>query len=81
VIIADRTDRSDLVIPHPELLLPGSVDTLSRLVLTNTVYFHGDWVTPFDPNSSPGTFHAPIGDVSVAMMSNDKFSAIWMGSG
>jgi len=30
------------------LLGPGSVDTQTRLVLTNTVYFRGDWAEPFE---------------------------------
>jgi serpin B len=30
------------------LIPPGSLDALTRLVLTNAVYFKGDWVTPFD---------------------------------
>jgi serpin B len=65
----------------PELLPAGSIDTSTRLVLTNAVYFHGDWTNPFDPNSPLGTFHAPAGDVSVPMMSNQKSVPVWMGSG
>jgi serpin B len=65
----------------PELLPAGSIDTATRLVLTNAVYFHGDWTNPFDPNSPMGTFHAPTGDVSVPMMSNQKTIPVWMGSG
>lgn len=35
-----------------DLLGPGAVDTLTRLVLTNTVYFRGDWAVPFDVAST-----------------------------
>ena len=31
-----------------DLIPPGSLDALTRLVLTNAVYFKGDWVQPFD---------------------------------
>ena len=31
-----------------DLLLPGSLDTLTRLVITNAVYFKGAWAKPFD---------------------------------
>jgi serpin B len=32
----------------PELLPPGSIDSATRLVLTNTVYFKGGWNFPFE---------------------------------
>jgi serpin B len=31
-----------------DLIQPGMVDTNTRLVLTNAIYFKGDWQTPFD---------------------------------
>ena len=31
----------------PQLLQPGDIMALTRLVLTNAVYFKGDWTTPF----------------------------------
>lgn len=31
----------------PQLLHPGDISALTRLVLTNAVYFKGDWTTPF----------------------------------
>jgi serpin B len=65
----------------PALLPAGSIDDLTRLVLADAVYFHGDWATPFKPNSPTGTFHAAAGDVSVAMMSAEDNATLWSGSG
>jgi len=39
------------------LLPPGSVDTLTRLVLTNAIYFNADWLHPFPKES---TFDGPF---------------------
>jgi len=36
----------------PELLANGTVTDLTRLVLTNAVYFNAAWKTPFDPNTT-----------------------------
>lgn len=35
-----------------DLLGPGTIDNLTRLVLTNTVYFRGDWADPFEAAST-----------------------------
>lgn len=35
-----------------DLLGPGVIDTLTRLALTNTVYFRGDWADPFEVAST-----------------------------
>ncbi len=35
-----------------DLLGPGSVDTNTRMVLVNAIYFKADWETPFDPNDT-----------------------------
>jgi serpin B len=65
----------------PTLLPAGSIDNLTRLVLANAVYFHGDWATPFMPDSPTGPFHAPAGDVTVPMMSGEGNATLWSGSG
>jgi serpin B len=65
----------------PMLFPQGIINAGTRLVLANAVYFHGDWVTPFNPNSANGTFHAAAGDVSVPMMTGDETAALWSGTG
>ena len=35
-----------------DLIPPGSLDAMTRLVLTNAVYFKGDWVRPFDKQNT-----------------------------
>ena len=65
----------------PTLFPAGSIDSSTRFVLANAVYFHGDWVTPFAANSSNGTFHAAAGDVDVPMMSGQENARLWSGTG
>ena len=43
----------------PMLLPLGSIDAATRLVLANAVYFHGDWVTPFEAKSPNGALPRP----------------------
>lgn len=54
-----------------DLLPPGSVDSLTRLVLTNAVYFNAAWKEPFDPGDTlDGTFTPLAGArVTAKMMS------------
>jgi serpin B len=54
----------------PELLKPGDIDPLTRLLLGNAVYFRGDWLHPFHPaRTKPETFAvSPDRSVEVPMM-------------
>jgi serpin B len=56
-----------------ELLPQGFVGPDTRLVLTNAIYFKGDWADKFDPNATHlGTFRvSPSETVSVSMMTRD----------
>jgi serpin B len=66
-----------------ELLPPGAIDGLTRLVLTNAIYFYGAWAIPFDEYLTEiGNFYLTDGDVVwVPMMSHfqgngEIFSAV-----
>jgi serpin B len=52
-----------------DLIPRGVIDTLTYLVLTNAIYFKGEWVYEFDEDDTEEkTFHAPSGDVRTDMM-------------
>ncbi len=38
-----------------DLIAPGMIDTLTRLVLVNAIYFKGGWLYPFDPQATHET--------------------------
>ena len=62
--VSDQTEQK-----IPELIPEGLVDSSTRLVLTNAIYFNASWDLPFDEElTHPGTFHADVGDVTVDMM-------------
>ena len=54
-----------------DLLPQGSISELTRLVLTNAIYFNAAWNFPFDESvTEPGVFHLlDGGEVTVDMMS------------
>ena len=56
------------------LLSPGSVDSNTRMVLVNAIYFKADWDAPFDPNNTnDAPFTLLDGSQSqVKMMSNSE---------
>jgi serpin B len=64
----------------PTLLAPGSIDPLTPLALTNTVYFHAGWESSFDRVDTAGTFQTPGGPVTTAMMSGSMGRG-WAGTG
>lgn len=52
-----------------DLIPDGALTPLTRLVLTNTLYFYGNWATVFEKEATQdGAFHAPAGDVTAAIM-------------
>ncbi len=57
-----------------DLLPSGSIDPLTRLVLTNAIYFNAAWQYPFEENATrDGLFHLlEGGEVSVPMMRQKK---------
>jgi serpin B len=43
-----------------ELFPPGTLPSGAKLVLTNAIYFHADWQSPFSPDATaPREFHVP----------------------
>ena len=75
--VSDRTEAQ-----IPELFPKGAINNLTRLVLTNAVFFHGDWKTPFKHDATANApFHALSGDVSVATMHGEHNAALWSGAG
>jgi len=63
--VSDQTeDRVEDLIPQ------GVIDELTRLVLTNAIYFNAAWAEPFEPDQTDdGTFHLlGGGQVTVPMM-------------
>ena len=53
-----------------DLISPGVLDSLTRLVLVNAIYFKGEWATRFDPelSSQEPFLVAPGSQVQVPMM-------------
>mgnify|MGYP001058443400 CR=1 FL=1 len=66
----------------PDLLPPGFVDSLTRLVLTNAIYFDASWAVPFDPDQTEDRdFHLlDGGKVRVPMMTGESSPAYYIGS-
>ena len=57
-----------------DLLQPGSLNALTRLVLTNAIYFNADWQSPFDMQGTrPAHFHLADGQtIDVPMMQQES---------
>jgi serpin B len=66
----------------PQLMGPGAVDELTRLVLVNAVYLHAKWLDPFSHGDTfPAPFHAPAGTVKVSTMHQTGVFGYVQGSG
>jgi serpin B len=74
--VADHTEDQ-----IPTLFPAGSINSLTRLVLANAVFFHGDWKVQFRKDSPNEIFHALTGDVSVPTMHGSYNAGIWSGPG
>ena len=66
-----------------ELIPQGIIDSLTRLVLTNAIYFNAAWEYTFDESwTEPGIFHTHAGErVEVPMMKQVKGFAYDSGDG
>ena len=66
-----------------DLIPQGSIDALTRLVLTNAIYFKASWLNPFDKGATvDGTFHLiGGGNVTVQMMSQSHSFGYASGDG
>lgn len=76
--VRDRTeDRIKDLIPE------GVLDTNTRMALVNAIYFKGDWLAPFNPESTQDApFHLLEGsEVTVSMMNQDTLIPYATGDG
>jgi serpin B len=65
-----------------DLIAPGILDDLTRLVLANAIYFKGEWEQPFDGGTRDGDFQRLDGRiVTVPMMSRRSHTRIATGAG
>lgn len=67
----------------PDLIPSGLIDTLTRLVLTNAIYFNAAWAEPFEADmTEDGPFYLPDGSqVSVPMMRQTTSLPYYAGEG
>ncbi len=70
-----------------DLIPPRAIDSITRLVLTNAIYFNAAWANPFEKSATkPDTFHLADGSEvkapmmhqteSLNYMDGDKFQAV-----
>jgi serpin B len=66
-----------------DILPAGSIDTLTRLVLSNAIYFKADWSNEFDKSlTKEDVFHLATGDTTtVSMMNRTGFYNYVSGNG
>jgi len=67
--VADQTEQR-----IKDLIPAGVIDAMTRLVLTNAIYFNAAWASSFDKAATqPGTFHLMDGkDIEIPMMNQTK---------
>lgn len=67
----------------PEIIPPGILDALTRLVLVNALYLKAPWETPFEKRATrPGTFHRADGStVEVDLMTGEVGGSLVRGAG
>ena len=62
----------------PHLLNVGDINALTRLVLTNAVYFQGGWAYPFDPKEThEAPFYSKPEESTQAMMMQTTLNALY----
>lgn len=60
-----------------DMLKPGSLTTMTRLVLANAIFFHGTWQVPFEPEHTRSEdFFEPNAKASVPMMSQQSMEHV-----
>jgi serpin B len=66
-----------------DLIPQDAIDELTRLVLTNAIYFNAAWLKPFDKSSTQdGVFHLlDVSEVTVPMMSQPAYFSYAKGEG
>jgi serpin B len=61
-----------------DLLAPGSIDYLTRLVLVNAIYFKANWYYPFDEEDTyDEDFHLSDGSTTIAPMMHQTLKAYY----
>ena len=62
-----------------ELIKPGLLDAMTRLVLTNAIYFKGNWASQFEKDrTAPAPFYLSNGDKIEAAMMNQTGKFFYM---
>ncbi|HPM89393.1 MAG TPA: serpin family protein [Tenuifilaceae bacterium] len=75
-LLINKTVEADTRSYIKNLLPEGSLDEMTRLVLTNAIYFKGKWEVPFDPKrTSARNFNLSSGETvkCPTMLADDKF--------
>ncbi len=65
----------------PKLLPPGSLDSLTRLVLVDALYLNASWLTAFDPDKTHSQVFHGTTDVSTDFMNSTLSLNYAMGTG